>query len=194
MLLQQARGSGACGSRWHAAAHPSNRPDRREARRRKWLLCLNALSSEERGARVPESVPHNPSNEEEPLFRFWHDEKRFKGDGITSLAQRTLLKLGGLRKGGNVKNDPSNGQMGWEAYGSDAFSLIMPTTFEIPSQMRQWIAYLKQHKEGGSGEAPDPLACGPKTLWVLKTAENLGLCASASLQNNYQGGLSPLES
>lgn len=190
-------------------------------------MCLNALSSEERGARVPESVPHNPSNEEEPLFRFWHDEKRFKGDGITSLAQRTLLKLGGLRKGGNVKNDPSNGQMGWEvpsewdvlwspsstaqralseplqpllpnhcvnavlgsraltrkknlgstlrlAYGSDAFSLIMPTTFEIPSQMRQWIAYLKQHKEGGSGEAPDPLACGPKTLWVLKTAENLG--------------------
>lgn len=27
-----------------------------------------------------------------PLCRFWHDEKRFKGDGQSSIAQRTLLQ------------------------------------------------------------------------------------------------------
>ncbi|KAF5829704.1 tubulin-tyrosine ligase family-domain-containing protein [Dunaliella salina] len=229
MLCQQARGCGSYGGTLHpsASVHPPDRLGRGRDVHRRERRQFHLSAVPPNAAQVPESVrAHNPSQKGEPLFRFWHDEKRFKGDGLTSLAQRTLIKLGGQRKGGNIKSDPSNGQMGWEvpgewdvlwspsstaqralslqpllpnhcvnavlgsraltrkknlgstlrsAYGSDAFSRIMPTTFEIPSQLRQWIAYLKQHKEDGSGEeAPDPLACGPNTLWVLKTAENLG--------------------
>lgn len=48
------------------------------------------------------------------MSRFWHDEKRFKGTGETSLAQRTLLALGGQRVGGAQKLDPSPGLMGWQ--------------------------------------------------------------------------------
>lgn len=48
------------------------------------------------------------------VFRFWHDEKRFKGNGDTSLAQRALLAAGGRRTGGNVKSAPTNGAMGWQ--------------------------------------------------------------------------------
>lgn len=48
------------------------------------------------------------------VFRFWHDEKRFKGNGETSLAQRALLAAGGRRTGGNVKSAPTNGPMGWQ--------------------------------------------------------------------------------
>ena len=50
----------------------------------------------------------------------------------------------------------------------------MPTTFEIPSELRAWIEHLKQHKADPSQGAPSPLCCSPDTLWVLKTAENLG--------------------
>jgi hypothetical protein len=54
---------------------------------------------------------HQPSPSH---FRFWHDEKRFKGSGETSLAQRALLALGGKRIGGNIKSDVSIGPMGWQ--------------------------------------------------------------------------------
>ncbi|GAX75739.1 hypothetical protein CEUSTIGMA_g3182.t1 [Chlamydomonas eustigma] len=47
-------------------------------------------------------------------FRYWHDEKRFKGTGETSLAQRALNTLGGQRMGGNVKSDPVQGPLGWQ--------------------------------------------------------------------------------
>jgi hypothetical protein len=46
------------------------------------------------------------------LFRFWHDEKKFKGNGENSLAQRALLRLGGQRTGGHVKGAPSTGPLG----------------------------------------------------------------------------------
>ena len=47
-------------------------------------------------------------------FRFWHDEKKFKGNGENSLAQRNLLRLGGLRTGGNIKSASSAGPLGWQ--------------------------------------------------------------------------------
>lgn len=62
-----------------------------------------------------------------------------------------------------------------QAFGDDAFRLVMPTTYEIPSELRAWIDYLKQHRlDTAAGDAPSSLICGPETLWVLKTAENLG--------------------
>lgn len=47
-------------------------------------------------------------------FRFWHDEKRFRGTGDDSLAQHTLLAAGGIRTGGNPKAAPNQGLMGWQ--------------------------------------------------------------------------------
>lgn len=49
----------------------------------------------------------------------------------------------------------------------------MPTTYEIPSDLRAWLDYLKDHKAEVEG-LPASLVCGPDTLWVLKTSENLG--------------------
>ncbi|KAG1663563.1 hypothetical protein FOA52_013183, partial [Chlamydomonas sp. UWO 241] len=48
------------------------------------------------------------------IFRFWHDEKRFKGTGETSLAQRALAAAGGRRTGGNLKAAPTLGPLGWQ--------------------------------------------------------------------------------
>ena len=65
-----------------------------------------------------------------------------------------------------------------QVYGDDA-SLIMPTTFELPSQLREWIEFLKLHKQSkATDETMDALACGPETKWVLKTTENLGMHVS----------------
>lgn len=55
-----------------------------------------------------------PQAQERVSFRFWHDEKRFKGTGEQSLVQRALLEQGGIRMGGNVKSHPELGPMGWQ--------------------------------------------------------------------------------
>eukprot|EP00882_Tetradesmus_deserticola_P023697 GHRQ01025803.1.p1 GENE.GHRQ01025803.1~~GHRQ01025803.1.p1 ORF type:complete len:223 (+),score=64.41 GHRQ01025803.1:724-1392(+) len=50
-------------------------------------------------------------------FRFWHDEKRFRGSGDVSLAQHMLFAAGGTRTGGNFKAAAAPGPMGWQVPG-----------------------------------------------------------------------------
>ncbi|GLC40289.1 Tubulin polyglutamylase ttll5 [Pleodorina starrii] len=59
-----------------------------------------------------------PQPPPETFFRFWHDEKRFKGSGADSLVQRALAAAGGRRTGGHEKSDPSHGPLGWQRLGS----------------------------------------------------------------------------
>lgn len=47
-------------------------------------------------------------------FRFWYDEKKFKGTGEDSLVQKALIAAGGIRMGGNAKKAPALGPMGWQ--------------------------------------------------------------------------------
>jgi hypothetical protein len=50
-------------------------------------------------------------------FRFWHDERRFKGDAERCLVQEQLFAVGGIRTGGWPKASPIPGPLGWQRPG-----------------------------------------------------------------------------
>jgi hypothetical protein len=69
-----------------------------------------------------------------------------------------------------------------QAYGEWAFSAITPLTFELPSQLQEWVAHMKAQArtrltasvlKNGTG-AKD--YAGGKPLWILKTSQHLGVC------------------
>lgn len=45
-------------------------------------------------------------------FRFWQDERRFKGSGERCIVQRALFEAGGVRTGGYPKAAPLPGPLG----------------------------------------------------------------------------------
>ncbi|KAL6752058.1 tubulin-tyrosine ligase family-domain-containing protein [Haematococcus lacustris] len=47
-------------------------------------------------------------------FRFWHDERRFKGSGTNCVVQSALFSQGGVRTGGYPKAAPVPGPLGWQ--------------------------------------------------------------------------------
>ncbi|GLI61494.1 hypothetical protein VaNZ11_003822 [Volvox africanus] len=50
-------------------------------------------------------------------FRFWHEERRFKGIGERCIVQRALFEHGGVRTGGYPKTAPIPGPLGWQRPG-----------------------------------------------------------------------------
>ncbi|GFR42134.1 hypothetical protein Agub_g2980, partial [Astrephomene gubernaculifera] len=51
------------------------------------------------------------------FFRFWHDEKLFKGRGADCLVRAALAAAGGQRAGGHAKEHPERGPLGWQRLG-----------------------------------------------------------------------------
>lgn len=52
-----------------------------------------------------------------------------------------------------------------QAYGAEGAAEVTPLTFQLPSQLLQWRAWMQAHP------------CGPgrpQRLWILKTAQHLG--------------------
>ncbi|GLI59600.1 hypothetical protein VaNZ11_001529, partial [Volvox africanus] len=70
------------------------------------------------GQQQSHAPPTASSESRRAFFRFWHDEKRFKGTGADSLVQRALASAGGIRTGGHMKSDPTHGPLGWQRMGS----------------------------------------------------------------------------
>eukprot|EP00878_Enallax_costatus_P046105 GHUV01055702.1.p1 GENE.GHUV01055702.1~~GHUV01055702.1.p1 ORF type:complete len:305 (+),score=72.81 GHUV01055702.1:192-1106(+) len=50
-------------------------------------------------------------------FRFWHDERRFKGGADRCLVQQALFEAGGVRTGGYPKAAPVPGPLGFQRHG-----------------------------------------------------------------------------
>ncbi|PNH02661.1 putative beta-tubulin polyglutamylase [Tetrabaena socialis] len=78
------------------------------------------------------------------FFRFWHDEKRFKGSGSDSLVQAALLAAGGRRTGGHAKEDPSHGPLGWQRLGAwdvlwSPSSTALQVSFTMSAASLPWI-------------------------------------------------------
>ena len=101
---------GMCASRLHGCLRATNRP----------LGHAHARSPS------PTHLPTHPpcarpcvgGGGMHALFRFWHDEQRFKGTGHESLVQRALLDAGGRRCGGPLKHELAMGPWGWQRMGA----------------------------------------------------------------------------
>lgn len=73
------------------------------------MSSMGSTTVDQTGAKANADTP--------TLFRFWHDEKRFKGTGETSLVQRALINAGGRRMGGHIKSAPTQGPLGYHKIG-----------------------------------------------------------------------------
>lgn len=74
-------------------------------------------------------------------FRFWHDERRFKGGADKCLVQQALFAAGGVRTGGYPKAAPISGPLGcqrlsdWDMLWSPARSALRAVPFLKPGQL-----------------------------------------------------------
>lgn len=71
-----------------------------------------AHQQEEGGAASSRSSERNSGK-----FRFWHDERRFKGGIDNCLVQEALFAAGGVRTGGYPKTAPVSGPLGFQRPG-----------------------------------------------------------------------------
>jgi len=123
---------------------------------------------------------HHPANAHShmpphPHCRFWHDEKRFKGTGETSLVQRALLAAGGVRTGGNIKSARTSGLMG----------CVRRRLSSCPIRMQAACRLLLLCISLGIWSAT-PLSCCPPYLVQLPAAWGLGRPLEP-LSNGSQG-------
>ncbi|KAG2433886.1 hypothetical protein HXX76_008239 [Chlamydomonas incerta] len=65
----------------------------------------------------PEANAPSTSAAAKGTFRFWHEERRFKGSGERCIVQQALFEHGGVRIGGYPKSAPVAGPLGWQRPG-----------------------------------------------------------------------------
>lgn len=73
-------------------------------------LCDSTVTS----CSPPPLLAQDDSGQGRGTFRFWHEERRFKGDGSRCLVQAALFAAGGVRTGGHPKVSPLPGPLGWQ--------------------------------------------------------------------------------
>jgi hypothetical protein len=65
----------------------------------------------------PSPSPQRPRGRGSAKFRFWHDERRFKGPSDRCVVQQALFGVGGVRTGGYPKAAPLPGPLGFQRPG-----------------------------------------------------------------------------
>ncbi|MEW5315281.1 MAG: hypothetical protein WDW38_006722 [Sanguina aurantia] len=150
-----------------------------------------------------QEVSTSASKEPKGAFRFWFDERRFKGKGKNCIVQRALFQSGGVRTGGHPKASPLPGPLGWQR-ATDWDFLWSPARLALksvptlkPGQLVCALPGLMSitKREAYSDQAwqlmprsfmlPEELPAfkqwiltkpgAAEELWILKTAQHLGM-------------------
>eukprot|EP00198_Chlamydomonas_reinhardtii_P004771 XP_001694107.1 predicted protein [Chlamydomonas reinhardtii] len=77
----------------------------------------SAVGGPVQASEEPEANAPTTSAAAKGTFRFWHEERRFKGSGERCIVQRALFEHGGVRIGGYPKAAPVAGPLGWQRPG-----------------------------------------------------------------------------